>query len=155
MFARFKKFFGTYWTTLLLLVTCYLLPLGVVFLGDRSYWTTLLLLVTCYLLPFGVVFLGDRPCGTTLLLLVTCYLLPLGVVFLANEQPICKARNFATRSNRRLGCPNDEYRTTIDTRFYIYRAIWRFTQRQADTDDPHSRHPNHLIFYISLNSATL
>ena len=48
MFARFKKF---------------LEPI------ERPY---------CYLLPLGVVFLGDRSCGTTLLLLVTCYLLPLG-----------------------------------------------------------------------------
>ena len=47
MFARFKNF---------------LEPI------ERPY--CYLLLVTCYLLPLGVANLGDRTCGTTLLLLV-------------------------------------------------------------------------------------
>ena len=52
--------------------------------GRRMYVTTLLLLVTCYLLPLIVKIApaqaassGEQTCGTTLLLLVTCYLLPL------------------------------------------------------------------------------
>ena len=61
MFAWFKKKF---WNLLNdLIVTCYLLLLGAVFLGDRSCGTTLLLLVTCYFLgsiympiPFGKAF---------------------------------------------------------------------------------------------------
>ena len=46
MFARFKIFLGTYWPTLLLFVICYLLFLGVVFLGEQICVTTLLLFVT-------------------------------------------------------------------------------------------------------------
>ena len=65
MFARFKIFLRTYWTTLLLFVICYLLFLGVANLGDRTCGTTLLLFVICYLLfrgsinmpiPFGKAF---------------------------------------------------------------------------------------------------
>ena len=52
MFARFKKFLRTYWTTLLLFVICYLLFLGVVFWEtdhvERPY--CYLLFVICYLL---------------------------------------------------------------------------------------------------------
>ena len=59
--------------------------------------------------------------GNFSLLFVICYFW--GWCFGRPNNSSAKARNFATRSNRRLGCPNDEYRTTIDTRFYIYRAI--------------------------------
>ena len=35
---------------------------------------------------------------------------------LISDNSSTKARNFATRSNRRLGCPNDEYRKNIHLR---------------------------------------
>ena len=58
MFARFKIFLRTYWTTLLLFVICYLLFLGVVFLGGQTCVTTLLLFVICYV--FFVIFGGHK-----------------------------------------------------------------------------------------------
>ncbi len=67
MFARFKNFLEPIERPY-----CYLLPLGVVVLGDRSCGTTLLLLVTCYLLILGVANLGGRTCVPTLLLVVSC-----------------------------------------------------------------------------------
>ena len=49
------------------IVTCYLLPLGVVNLGEQTCVPTLLLLVT-----IGVVFLSEQTCVPTLLLVVSC-----------------------------------------------------------------------------------
>ena len=43
------------------------------FAGFKKKWNLLNdLIVTCYLLPLGVVNLGGRTCVTTLLLVVSC-----------------------------------------------------------------------------------